>query len=233
MLTPSNDGADVVLRIDAADDVIVRIGEQNVSAAADDDAARGVEPCVDGGAVVSRVPLACANDLCRRRFAQHERAGGKRGEHDQEHGAGAQRVDPAHGRGKQRHTRARRPDPDHRRFFGHCVNPTLDDGGRLGCQPDGVCGDGNRHNRANGPGERPPERDACACRGEERRREDDRRHDADAGRPQEHVDAQQRASGRVFLDERTNVEPRPAPDEHADIAIVRPPVVDLDTADGA
>ena len=49
-------------------------------------------------------------------------------------------------------------------------------------------------------------------------------------RPQVRADAQQRLAAAVILDERAHVEPRPAADEHADVAIVGPAFVDLDRA---
>ena len=57
--------------------------------------------------------------------------------------------------------------------------------------------------------------------------------DAEARRAQVRADAQQRLAAAVLLDQRADVEPRPAADEHADVAIVRPAIVDLDGAHGA
>ena len=75
----ADDGRDVAVgRVDAADDVIVRVGDEQLARWRDGDAARRVEPRLDGRTVVTGVAFARADDLRGGGLAQHEGAGDDR-----------------------------------------------------------------------------------------------------------------------------------------------------------
>ena len=93
--------------------------------------------------------------------------------------------------------------------------------------------DENRQAAGDRAGRRPPEREAEHRRDEQREPEPERADDAEDRRPQVRADAQHRLAAAVILDERARIEPGPAADRNAEVAIVGPSFVDLDRADRA
>ena len=238
---PATGSIDVVARVDAADDVVVRVGDVDVAVRRDRDAARRVEPGLDRRTVVAGVALLLPPITgAGRRLAQHERAGAERHDHHDEDERAAQAVACAAAT-----ARSAAPAPA---LDGIATMPlpsvdprdaAPDDRRRLRRAPERrrairatVSDDDNR------AGERPAQRPT-------RRPRASRRQTAPASsRPPMPSAATmpnvvgrrcvltrtQRLAAAVLLDQRADVEPRPAADEHADVAIVGPAFVDLDRA---
>ena len=102
------------LDVDPADDVVVGVGEVHVAVRRHDDAAGRVEPGVDRRAIVARIAFVPAADHgTDRRFAEHERAGAERHDHENEDDGAPQAVDPEHRRRDERGARRPRRHRDH------------------------------------------------------------------------------------------------------------------------
>ena len=220
--------------IDQVDDVVVRIGEVDVAVRG----ATAMPPGVSSQAEI--VGPACRR--CRssapitqrdvRRLAQHERAGADADDHDDEDDGAAQAVacGPATARSAARAAGPERITIICRRRATRSI-ARRDDRGRLRRPPDGERDDRQRERRRDRAGQRPPQRQP----GDGRDQQHQRRAPSALTTPKLVgrrcvLTRKQALAGAVILDQRADVEPGPAADEDADVAIVRPSVVDLDGA---
>ena len=218
----------IVARIDAADDVVVRVGEINVTVRRDDDAVGRVEPGFDRRAVVAGVAFLAADHRSGGRFAQHERARADRQQHHREDERAAQTVD-AHDRWRdERHARRARRHRDHAGADGHLLDAAPRNRGGLRRSPEHGGDEQHRQAGDDRAGERPAQCHTRRRAAEQSGAEADRGDEAKYRRPQMHADADERLAGGVLLDQHADVEPCPAAGEDADVAIVGPAFVGLD-----
>ena len=183
-------------RVDAPDDVVVRVGEIDVAVRRDDDAARRVEPGLHRRPVVAGVPFLRADHLPVAASRSMKVLGAEREDHHDEDDGAAQPVHPEQRRREER--RARRPGlhRHHALAERHLIDAAADrspsparcaTAAKAKAMSSQQGGRGSRQ-RA---GQRPPRRDVGADRGEQRRAQHHRRHDAERRRAQVRADAQQ------------------------------------------
>ena len=204
----------------------------------DRQAARGVEPGFQRRTVLARVALLAADDRTDGRFPQHERAGPERDDHQHEDERAAQAVGAQQGWRDERRAGRGGRHRDHAVADRHPGDAPPHDGRGLRRTPEDADNRRDRERRNHRTRDPPVPHRSCRgpvqqsrarCRaGQQRAADPERRDDAEGGRPEMGADADERLAAPVFLDERACVEPGPAADEDADVAVVRPPLVDLD-----
>jgi hypothetical protein len=103
---------------------------------------------------------------------------------------------------------------------------------RLGRVPQSGADCQNRRTTRDRTGGRPSEREPERGGGEQCESQPERAHHAEHRGTQMRAHAKHRLAVPMVLDQRPGVDPGPPPDWNAQIAIVRPPFIDLDGPDG-